>query len=120
MMGQHDHISVLYFNVRSLIPKFDNLCLICASLCPSFVCVVESWLSSEIDDSEISIQGYNVVRLDSTRHGGVIYVHDMFSYSVLFKGSPDFELLTLSCKSPINNPDFYLALFIDHPVPIFC
>ena len=81
-MGQQDHVSVLYFNVRSLIPKFDNLCLICASVCPTFVCVVESWLSSEIDDSEISIQGYNVVRLDRTRHGGglVIYVHNVFIF----------------------------------------
>ena len=79
---------------------------------------MESWLSSEIDDSEISIQGYNVVRLDRTRHGGglVIYVHNMFSHSVLFKGSPDFELLTLSCKLPTNNPEFYLALFFRPPM----
>ena len=42
----------------------------------------------------------------------------MFSHSVLFKGSPDFELLTLSCKLPTNNPEFYLALFIDHPWPV--
>ena len=116
-MGQQNHVSILYFNARSLIPKFDKLCLICASVCPTFVCVVESWLSSEIDDSEINIQGYNIVRLDRTRHGGglVIYVHNMFSYSVLFKGSPDFELLTLSCKPSTNNPDFYFALFYRPP-----
>ena len=64
-MGQ-DHVSVLYFNVRSLFPNLT----ICASLCPNFVCVVESWLGSEIDDSEISIQGYNIGRLDHSRHGG--------------------------------------------------
>lgn len=56
---------------------------ICASLCPSFVSVVESWLGSEIDDSEVSIQGYNIVRLDRSRHGGgiVMYVHNSFSVS---------------------------------------
>ena len=69
MRGHQDHVSVVYFNVRSLCPKIDNLRLICASLCPGFVCVVETWLSDEIDDSEICIQGYTSVRLDRTRHG---------------------------------------------------
>ena len=112
-MGYQDHVSVVYFNVRSLLPKIDNLRLICASLCPSFVCVVETWLSSEIDDSEICIQGYTSIRLDSSRHGGglVIYVHNLFSFSVLFKESPDFEFLVLSCKSSINSPDFILLFY---------
>lgn len=70
MRGHRDQVSVVYFNVRSLCPKIDNLRLICASLCPGFVCVVETWLSDEIDDSEICIQGYTSVRLDRTRHGG--------------------------------------------------
>ena len=38
-----------------------------------------------------------------------------FSFSVLFKGSPDFEFLMLSCKSFTNNPDFYLSLFYRPP-----
>lgn len=52
----------------------------------SFICVVESWLSSEIDNSEISIQGYSVVRLDLTRHGGglVIYVHNIITIFFFF------------------------------------
>ena len=63
------------------------------------------------------MQGYNIARLDRSRHGGglVIYVHNMFSFSVMFKGSPDFEFLMLSCKSSTNNPDFYLALFFYRP-----
>ena len=76
VMGHQDHVSVVYFNVRSLFPKIDNLRPICASMCPSFVCVVETWLSSETDDSEICIQGYTTIRLDRCRHGSglVIYV----------------------------------------------
>ena len=74
-------LSVLYFNVRSLLPKIDNLRLICAVVKPGIICVVESWLDSSIEDSEISIQGYQVVRLDRTRHGGglVIYVNSLFT-----------------------------------------
>ena len=69
------NLSVLYFNVRSLIPKIDNLRVICASQNPGFVCIVETWLNSEVDDSEICIQGYSIVRLDRSRHGGGLIVY---------------------------------------------
>ena len=72
----------------------DDLRLVC-SLSPHVVCIVESWLDVEILDSEIALQGYYLCRLDRTRHGGsvLIYVNNMFTYSVLFKGTLDFELL---------------------------
>ena len=111
------NLSVLYFNVRSLIPKIDHLRVICASQNPGFVCIVETWLNSEVDDSEICIQGYSIVRLDRSRHGGglIIYVNNMFTYSVLFKGNPEFEFVVLCCKSLTNNPDLHLALFYRPP-----
>ena len=70
----------------------DDLRLVCS---PHVVCIVESWLDVEILDSEIALQGYYLCRLDRTRHGGsvLIYVNNMFTYSVLFKGTLDFELL---------------------------
>ena len=46
-MGYQDHVSVVCFNVHSLLPKIDNLRPICASVCPTFVCVVETWLNSD-------------------------------------------------------------------------
>ena len=64
------------------------------------VCVVGKWLNIEIDNSEVCIQSYSSVRLDHSRHGGglAIYIHNniMFSFSVLFKGNPDFEFFMLS------------------------
>ena len=67
----------MYLILMFVVFSQNLLRLICASLCPNFVCVVESWLGSEIDDSEVSIQDYNIARLDRSRHGGglVIYVH---------------------------------------------
>ena len=93
---------MLYFNVRSLIPKIDNLRILCSLFSPHVICVVESWLDSDIVDSEISIQGYSIIRLDRSRHGGgiLIYVSSLFSYSILFKGSIDFECITLLLCSP--------------------
>ena len=57
-------VNVSYFNVRSLLPKIDNLKLFCSVYSPDIICVVETWLDGDILDSEISIQGYSIVRLD--------------------------------------------------------
>ena len=59
-------------------------------MCPGFICVVETWLSNEIDDSEICIQGYTSVRLDRSRHGGglIIYVHNLFFFFCIIQREP--------------------------------
>lgn len=110
---QEKHVlSVLYFNVCSLLPKIDNLRLICAVFKPGIVCVVESWLNNSIQDVEISIQGCQIVRLDHTRHGGglVIYVNNLLTCSVLYRGSPDFEFIMLCLTANVFNPNFYFNL----------
>ena len=93
--------SLLYFNVRSLLPKIDELRIICSLSNPDIICIVEFWLDSTIDDCEISIQGYSVFCLDRSRHGGgvLIYVKSMFTCSVLFKGTAEFEciIIFVSC-----------------------
>ena len=62
---------------------------------PDIICIVESWLDNFVLDSEIYIQGYSLCRLDRSRHGGgvLFYLKSMFTYSVLFKGSTEFECL---------------------------
>ena len=67
---------ILHFNARSLIPKLDELNILCVTYKPTAVCVVETWLSEEISDAEISIPDYSIITLYRNRHGGgiVIYV----------------------------------------------
>ena len=110
-------INLLYFNVRSLLPKIDNLRAICTLYSPDIVCIVETWLDDTILDSEISVQGYSVCRLDRSRHGGgiLIFVKSMFIYSLLFKGSVDFECLVMSVNSDkcnASSPNFTVVLFL--------
>ena len=58
-------------NARSLFPKFKIEFLLQVELChPDVVCIVESRLSPEIQDSEILLPRYQSVRLDRSRHGG--------------------------------------------------
>ena len=95
------NINLFYFNVHSLLPKIDNLRAICTIYSPDIFCIVESWLNDTIVDSEVTIQGYSLCRLDRCRHGGgiLIFVKSVFTYSLLFKGSVDFEYLVLSVNS---------------------
>ena len=77
---RQNHLSLVYFNARSLFPKFDELCLLVATYNPYFIAIVETWLSREISDSEIYIHGYNLFLHDHNRRGGgvLLYVKDCF------------------------------------------
>ena len=60
-------LTVLYFNARSIIPKFDALCSEVEIHKPDLICITETWLSEEVSDSEIALAGYQLHRLDRNR-----------------------------------------------------
>ena len=97
-MNNVTKINLLHFNVRSLLPKLDNLNLECIELNPHIVCISETWLDSTITDNELTIVNYNLVRLDRNRHGGgiAIHVHVDFTYNVILTGNCNFECIVLS------------------------
>lgn len=70
--SSNSELSVWYYNARSVLPKMEELRLVCATENPDIICIVESWLDSAIEDNELCIDGYNIVRLDRNRHGGGI------------------------------------------------
>ena len=92
------NLSILFYNARSLLPRFDELCTFCENNCPGVVCVVETWLGEEITDSEISLPDYQLYRLDRNRHGGgvLMYVHNNYSCKVLLTGPAQLEFLLIS------------------------
>ena len=53
-------LKLFYFNARSIVPKLDELLTLVQCEHPDVICIVESWLNSDILDSEISIPGYQV------------------------------------------------------------
>ena len=65
---------VWYFNARSLLHKHDELCAVVEADRSDVICIVESWLSSEIHDTLVAICGYQSYRLDRNRHGGGVIV----------------------------------------------
>ena len=80
-----NNLSLIYYNARSLVPKFDELCLIVSVHKPDIVAIVETWLCPDISDQEICIPGYHLFRLDRNRHGGevLLYVRDCLTAEVL-------------------------------------
>lgn len=93
--------SILYYNARSLLPKMDELRLVCLSEQPDVVCIVETWLDVNILDSEILIANYSVVRSDRNRHGGgiVMYIRDCLHCDVYNVDTQGLELAIVTVTS---------------------
>ena len=88
----------------------DELSLIAGSLLPDAICIVESWLSNEITDFEISINGYVVHRLDRNRHGGgvLVYIKDKFLCKVIPHQHDSLEIISFSLHHGVNKVCFSL------------
>ena len=59
---------------RSIVFKIDDLKANCLLYKPGIVCIVETWLGSDVLDSEICIPDYELTRLDRDRQGGGVIV----------------------------------------------
>ena len=79
---------------------------------PSIICIVETWLDSDILDSEICFPNYELIRLDKERHGGgvAIYISAHLPFRVIFFGPLSLGFLAISVLSP----------FGQFPVSVFC
>ena len=75
-------LSIIYFNARSLLPKLDELSAIAEIQRSDVICIVETWLCPDINDSEIAIQGYQTDRLDRDRHGAGVILYILENYIV--------------------------------------
>ena len=88
-----------------ILPKLDDLCLLCADSKPHVVCIVETWLEDSVFDNELTVSNYFLLRLDRTRHGGgvLLYIGDDLSYNVIFMGPKNLELLGITSYNGNNN-----------------
>lgn len=55
---------------RSMLPKLCELQALATLYSPSIICIVETWLCPDKQDYELSIDNYQIVRLDTNRNGG--------------------------------------------------
>ena len=90
---ERSHARILYTNIRSIMNKRDELEELIATCCPLLVALTETWLSSDIADSEVAIPGYSVFRSDrDVRNGGGVMLLVRYDLDVqLVKRSSDPE-----------------------------
>ena len=113
----------IHLNVRSLIPKLDEIKLLLLKRNITVLALSETWLNDSVSDSEIDIHGYVVVRKDRNRHGGgvCLYVncsiafnprtdlniHDLESVWIELILPKTCHILTAVCYRPPKQGHFY-------------
>ena len=66
-------MTFLLSNIRSLLPKIDDLEIILDQYGVSMAFITETWLNDKIDDAAFYIDGYALARCDRIdRLGGVV------------------------------------------------
>ena len=103
-----------HLNIHSLVAKIDELRLLLRNASFDVIGLNETFCDSMIDDSELHIDDYVLLRRDRTRHGGgvAVYISKRFNY----KRRDDLTSSNLECiwfelhypnKSPILVGEFY-------------
>ena len=74
----------IHINIDSILHKIDELRHIVQSINLSFIEIYESKLDSSVNDNEINIPGYDILKKDRNRNrGGVFaYIRNDLSYYV--------------------------------------
>ena len=103
--NQKDLIKIDHLNAQSLISNFDNIEFLLNDSDIDILCISETWLLPEMQNSFIGIQGYSIFRCDGGRGGGVcIYVRDNMKVTVL----------TPSIEKPPYVEDLWMAIQYKH------
>ena len=78
-------LNLLYLNARSILPKLDELRALCVDNSYDIICIVESWLSDVVANTELNIPGFIIFRKDRNRHGGgiIAFVKNTLPCSIL-------------------------------------
>ena len=81
---------------------------------PHIICIVETWLSPKICDYEISLEVFQVLRLDSNTHGGgiIMLIHTSLVPKVVAARPDNLELLISSVTNQLNTCKHHLGHFI--------
>ena len=106
-------LKIICLNIRSLINKIDELKYYISLLKPNIICICETWLNSDIYDSEINIEGYSVYRCDRKNNkkgrGIGIFVRQKSTLECyIVDNNSDIEELTIRLKF-VKSKQFFIS-----------
>ena len=96
----------LHLNINSLLPKIDELRNIASTSKVTIIGLSETKLDNTVLNSEISIAGYEILRLDRNRHGGGVlcYIRNDISFNQLNVFSDTIENIFFEILLPNSHP----------------
>ena len=107
-------LHIVHLNVRSLIHKIDEIRLMFGNCKAAIISFSETMLDSSINDSEIEIENYTVIRKDRNRNGGGVCVYvraDICFYVRTELNHNDIEAVWLDIIIPKSKPFLFGALY---------
>ncbi len=63
------HTCVVW-NIRSLLPKIEELERFKILGSPEFIGITKSWLTNKVDDMQVALAGYNMLRSERNANSG--------------------------------------------------
>ena len=114
------NLNIYSLNIFSLMSRLDELRLLIEDKRPHILGINEKRIDQLINDSDISIEGYDVVRRDRNKFGGgvALYVHKSINFKVredLMKY--DIELISVQVKIGSYKPFIVTSIYGPPKVP---
>ena len=81
------------------------------------ICVNETWLDNSVNNHEIDLDGYDLIRKDRNRHGGVVamFIRNTINYKIRSDIMPEnLETITVEITKPKAKP-FLLSTWYRPP-----
>ena len=106
----------LHININSLLPKIDEVRSIAEKSNAAVIGITESKLDDSVENSEIKIDKYSLIRCDRNRHGGGVacYVRNDINFNQKFIFSNSIENIFIDILLPKTKP-FTVGIFYRPP-----
>ena len=98
---------IAHLNIRSLIKHIDQFRYFLKEKQFDIICLNETLLDETINDHEVNIEGYDIVRKDRNRNGGgvAIYVRSTINYMIRAEfDTESLETITVEISKPKSKP----------------
>ena len=100
-------LNFLHLNTRSLTSKIPEIEKIARESNAAVICITETWLDNSVTESEVCLNGYNIIRRDRNRQGGGVctYIREDIAFTPLdFDFIGNNELLFIQILLPKTKP----------------
>ena len=96
----------MHLNINSFLNKIDELCYIASSSNAAVIGITETKLDNTICDSEVAVDGYNIVRNDRNRNGGGVacYIRNNICFNRKACMSDNIENIFIDLLFPKTKP----------------